>query len=423
MSFPPPSVPLESPATPTKIKPGKGWYWLGALLLAGGLLGGLALAVAGFLSLKSTVDDFGRFKVTNGQGSATVSFEKPGTYTIYYESHSKVCQDLTQSGSGCTTETVRGPKSPPAGLSITISKDGQDLDVKEAKNSFDYTLGDYTGKAVGSVKVDEPGAYSMVVQTRREGDFAIALGKDVVSTIVPWLIGAVALAVLGVILGLLVLILTGVKRGRRKREAAMAAATQYPSTPPFVATPVPVGAPVAPPVVVPAGAPGPTDHSPYTPPDGGWSTPPPVARRPARSGRRPGAPTARAGRSAARTGPLAAPADGGAGLAPPPPAEPSLAPPARRRAVTGPCSHPCPGSAPPPAAAPGASGSATQRLAAASGRARRGPADARRRGRAAASAATSSWYLTTSRHLCRTATERVTVRCQSVDRPVEGGRR
>ena len=133
MSFPPPSVPQESPATPTKIKPGKGWYWLGALLLAGGLLGGLALAVAGFLSLKNTVDDFGRFKVTNGQGSATVSFEKPGTYTIYYESHSKVCQDLTQSGSGCTTETVRGPKSPPAGLSITISKDGQDLDVKRGQ--------------------------------------------------------------------------------------------------------------------------------------------------------------------------------------------------------------------------------------------------------------------------------------------------
>ena len=68
MSFPPPSVPQESPATPTKIKPGKGWYWLGALLLAGGLLGGLALAVAGFLNLKNTVEDFGRFKVTNGQG-------------------------------------------------------------------------------------------------------------------------------------------------------------------------------------------------------------------------------------------------------------------------------------------------------------------------------------------------------------------
>ena len=358
MSFPPPSVPQEYSATPTKIKPGKGWYWLGALLLAGGLLGGLALAVAGFLSLKNTVDDFGRFKVTNGQGSATVSFEKPGTYTIYYESHSKVCQDLTQSGSGCTTETVRGSKSPPAGLSITISKDGQDLDVSEAKNSFDYTLGDYTGKAVGSVKVDEPGAYSMVVQTRREGDFAIALGKDIVSIIVPWLIGALALAVLGVILGLLVLILTGVKRGRRKREAAMAAATQYPSSPPFVATPVPVGVAVAPAVIVPAGAPSPTDHSPYTPPDGGWSTPPPVAPvspAPAKGlappSRTPAAPPP-------SPAPLAAPADGGAGLAPPPPTERSLAPPPAAAPSPAPASAPAP-APPPPAAAPGASNPAT----------------------------------------------------------------
>jgi len=315
------------------------------LLLAGGILGGLALAVAGFLTLKNSVDDFGRFKVTNGQGSATVSFEKPGTYSIYYESHSKVCQDLNQSGSGCTTETVRGPKSPPAGLGITISKDGKDLEVKGAKNSFDYTLGDYTGKAVGSVKVDDPGAYSMVVQTRREGDFAIALGKDVVSTIVPWLIGALAVAALGVILGLLVLILTGVKRGRRKREAAMAAATQYPAAPPFVATPVPVGAPVAPPVVVPVGATSPTDHSAYAPPEGGWSTPAAVATVPPApaEGLAPpaapvGPPPAGPAVSATPVAPLApvAPVDGAAPLTAPP-AEPS---------------SPAPAPPPPPVAAP-----------------------------------------------------------------------
>ena len=56
---------------------------------------------------------------------------------------------------------------------------------------------------MGSVKVDEPGAYSMVVQTRREGDFAIAWARTSVSTIVPWLIGALGGGGLGVILGLL----------------------------------------------------------------------------------------------------------------------------------------------------------------------------------------------------------------------------
>ncbi len=89
------------------------------------------------------------------------------------------------------------------------------------------------------MKVEEPGSYSMVVETRRTGDFVIALGKDVTSTIVPWIIGALALAGLGLVLGLLTIIITAVKRGRRKRAAAMAASTQYPATPPFVATPVP----------------------------------------------------------------------------------------------------------------------------------------------------------------------------------------
>ena len=364
MSFPPPSVRQESPATPTKIKPGKGWYWLGALLLAGGLLGGLALAVAGFLSLKNSVDDFGRFKVTNGQGSATVSFEKPGTYTIYYESHSKVCQDLTQSGSGCTTETVRGPKSPPAGLSITISKDGQDLDVSEAKNSFDYTLGDYTGKAVGSVKVEEPGAYSMVVQTRREGDFAIALGKDVVSTIVPWLIGALALAVLGVILGLLVLILTGVKRGRRKRERGHGGGHAVPVVAAVRRDPCPGRCAHRAPRRGARRCARPDGSQPLRPArrrlvDAAAGRP-----RPAHSRRGSGAAAAApAAVPPPAPAPLAAPADGGPGLAPPPPAEPSLAPPAP--AAPSPallCALPPAPAPPPPVAAPGPPARRLQRL-------------------------------------------------------------
>ena len=319
--------------------------------------------MAGFLSLKNTVDDFGRFKVTNGQGSATVSFEKPGTYTIYYESHSKVCQDLTQSGSGCTTETVRGPKSPPAGLSITISKDGQDLDVKKAKNSFDYTLGDYTGKAVGSVKVDEPGAYSMVVQTRREGDFAIALGKDVVSTIVPWLIGAAGAGRAG----------RDPRPARPDPDRRQAGAAQARSGH-GGGHAVPVGATVrrdTRPGRRARRAPrrrarrcAGTDRSQPLHPARRWLVHAAAGRpRPARSGRGPGAPAARSGRSAAGTGP---PRRAGrrrcwAGT---PAADRTVAgAAARRRAVTGALAPPppAPGSPappPPPAAAPGGSGTA-----------------------------------------------------------------
>ena len=241
MSYPPPSVPSDS-SPPTgerpKIKPGKGWYWVGGLLIAGGLLGGAALGAAGVVNMVNSIEDFGRFKVEGGAGAATVTFEKPGEYSIYYESESKVCGELGSTGDEpCETVVVRGEDDPPAQLDISITSGERSLPIGPAERSLDYSFSGFSGTEVATVDVDEAGAYSMVVETRREGEFAIALGKDVVSTILPWLLGAVALAAVGLILGLIILIVTGVKRSRRKREAAMAAATAYPSAP-AVFTPV-----------------------------------------------------------------------------------------------------------------------------------------------------------------------------------------
>ena len=259
MSYPPPSVPSDSPPSAgerPKIKPGKGWYWVGGLLLVVGLIGGAVLGLVGVLNLKNSIEDFGRFKVENGAGAATVTFEKPGEYSIYYESESKVCGDLGATGAEpCETVAVQGEDDPPAQLDIAITSGDRSLPIGPAENSLDYSFSGFSGTEVATVDVDEAGAYSMVVETRREGEFAIALGKDVVSTILPWILGALALAAVGLILGLLTLILTAVKRRRRKREAAMAAATAYPTAPavftPVAARPPPAPAPAPVPPVVP----------------------------------------------------------------------------------------------------------------------------------------------------------------------------
>ncbi len=275
MSYPPPSVPSDSPPSAgerPKIKPGKGWYWVGGLLLVVGLIGGAVLGLVGVLNLKNSIEDFGRFKVENGAGAATVTFEKPGEYSIYYESESKVCGDLGATGAEpCETVAVQGEDDPPAQLDIAITSGDRSLPIGPAENSLDYSFSGFSGTEVATVDVDEAGAYSMVVETRREGEFAIALGKDVVSTILPWILGALALAAVGLILGLLTLILTAVKRRRRKREAAMAAATAYP-TAPAVFTPVaarpppaPAPAPVPPVVPVPPIVPTPTGAPPPAP--------------------------------------------------------------------------------------------------------------------------------------------------------------
>ncbi|HEU0041959.1 MAG TPA: hypothetical protein VFQ15_06395, partial [Jiangellaceae bacterium] len=280
MSYPPPSVPVDSPPLTgerPKIKPGKGWYWVGALLIAGGLLGGAALGIAGVLNLTNSIEDFGRFRVEGGTGAATVTFEKPGQYSIYYENESEVCADLGATpGEPCETVTVQGESDPPAQLDISITSGDRSLPIGPAENSLDYSFSGFSGTEVATVDVDEAGSYSMVVETRREGEFAIALGKDVVSTVLPWVLGAMALAAVGLILGLIILIVTGVKRSRRKREAAMAAATAYPSAPavfPPVTAP-PITPPVAP-VPVPADAPPvpvPPERQQPVPVGGGLST-------------------------------------------------------------------------------------------------------------------------------------------------------
>ena len=83
------------------------------------------------------------------------------------------------------------------------------MPIGPAENSLDYSFSGFSGTEVATVDVDEAGSYSMVVETRREGEFAIAIGKDVVSTVLPWILGAMALAAVGLILGLIILIVTG----------------------------------------------------------------------------------------------------------------------------------------------------------------------------------------------------------------------
>ena len=151
MSFPPPSVPAEPPDAP-KIKPGKVWYWIGGLLVAVGVIGGLVLALAGFLNLKNAIEDFGRFRITDGAGQATVIFEKPDTYSIYYESKSRVCEDLAESGGACTTADVSGESDPPAQLDVSISNESGALDVQDSDSSFTYSFGDFSGTEVNTVR-------------------------------------------------------------------------------------------------------------------------------------------------------------------------------------------------------------------------------------------------------------------------------
>jgi hypothetical protein len=276
------------PTPRAKIRPSAAWYWIGGVLIALGVIGFFVVLSIWFLRTSDAVDKFARVIVPPGGAEADLQFKKPGEYTLYYEYRSEV-----------DGQRVNNPNhDPPTQLAVTITdQNGTNIPVKPYTSDFSVSVNDKLGPAFGKINIPAPGTYTMKVTSAATAPFVVAIGKGVLQSIWPWwLLGALALFVIGVGLGLFAIISTAVKRGRRKREMRRAqqmalggavpayagvgageAATAW-STPPPPAgwgSPGPGGYP-PPPGEAPAGQPfdrpssGPTAEQPAPQ---GWPTP------------------------------------------------------------------------------------------------------------------------------------------------------
>jgi hypothetical protein len=252
------SYPPAAPASVPKVRPGRGMYWLGALFILAGIVAAGVLGVVGLWRFQDTIENFGRFRSSN---AAEVTFEDEGTYTIYYESESKL-----------DGEAISSPAQPPPGLEIIVTNENGDpvatQDIDRDDDSLDeygtdempLIEADFEGEAIGEVRIDVPGRYRFEATADTDDEFVIAIGKGALDSLLPWILGALAAVGLGVLLGLATIIVTAVKRGRRKRELArlQAEAAQAAA---FSRAPVGYGVPAVPqptepvPVAVPAGPP------------------------------------------------------------------------------------------------------------------------------------------------------------------------
>jgi hypothetical protein len=294
-------MPGPTPLPSSTIRPGKKWYVIGALCIAIGVLGGIALIIAGVVNLSRTVDNFGRFRAP---ATKTLVFQKAGTYTLYYEYQGDVCADESARRE-CVS--LSAPDQPPAGLQITLTDpSGRTVPVQRGNtDEVSFSFSSRAGRSVGEVRIPAPGDYTIDVAAPGAPAFGIAVGRGVLGDLVRWVLGGLALAVLGVALGLISIIVTAVKRGRRKRQlqqeqwnATYGAPSPYgapaygapsPYVPPTTyAPPAPTPPPYAPPP--PYGAPGSyaePDATPVAPPPpppppppglGGWGPPSAGAR-------------------------------------------------------------------------------------------------------------------------------------------------
>jgi hypothetical protein len=184
--------PVQQPIRPARV-----WYLVAGALMVGAVVWLVAGVVLGLGSFVRQVDRFQRVPIP-GQGE--VSFDEPGRYTVYYE------------GPAAGDETVAIPSFR---LSVVPVGGGQELTVRPYEGASLYTSGNHSGRAVGTVQIDQPGKYLL----RTEGEpqvvqAHVAVGEEIGSNLGLRAIPIVLLLLFG---GAVLAVVVAVRRQQARR--------------------------------------------------------------------------------------------------------------------------------------------------------------------------------------------------------------
>jgi hypothetical protein len=173
----PPVVAGTGTARP-RVRPGRIWYLVPALLI----LGGIAWVVFGFVSLSSTIDSFARVPLPAG---GTVALNHSGGYVVYYEG-----PGAANSGQIPSFNVQIEPAAPPAARGS----------LQTYGSTVNYTIGTRQGRAVLTVQVVHPGKFVVVPSgagAATEGS-DLAFGQSIAGSIVGIVLPTLALIFLGI---------------------------------------------------------------------------------------------------------------------------------------------------------------------------------------------------------------------------------
>jgi len=227
-------------------------YWIGGLLIAGGIAVGIAWGVINGLGFSDAIDDFERVPV--GQ-IGTVDLDE-GDYVVYAE----------RGGGEPLSNFINGIRMRPAG-----EGEGDEVDFEDYTSEFTYDLGGRTGRAQFTFAIEDGGEYRVRVDDG-PGTTATtaAFGPSVASDLVTAIVGAFVIAIGGIVLGIILIVVTGIRRRKWRQRSWMdgAGGTAY-GNQPGVWNP---GAAAAPPGAW--GAPAPPGYDAPPPPGGGYPPPP-----------------------------------------------------------------------------------------------------------------------------------------------------
>ncbi|MFI9503967.1 hypothetical protein [Nocardia sp. NPDC052566] len=188
--FPPASYP-PGRVPPQRVKPSGWWYGFGALLIAFGLVGGVALGVLSAFQAVNEIFDLQRTPVPSQR---TMRFDRAGAYTLYYE--------YPGAAEGAP---------PPSTVVVRITTwDGTVLPLAPVDEHDSYHSGGYEGRAERTIQVTQPGNHIVTVEGR--AGVTLAVGRGDMRGEFRWFVIAICLGIAGPILGIVVLVVVGLWR-------------------------------------------------------------------------------------------------------------------------------------------------------------------------------------------------------------------
>ena len=184
-------------------RPSAAGYWIGALILAAGGIGGMVWMFSAIFGVFGAVEHYPRLPVP---GEATMSL-KAGTYKLFAE----------YPGAGTDFGIPLG-----VGAIEVTGPDGEPLVVRSPQFHETYSWNGHEGRSVGEFVAPTTGSYHVKAAqatTGSSGSVQLTVGKGIDSSIAGQILGAIGVAAVGVLIGALIIIVTAVRRSRWKRQS------------------------------------------------------------------------------------------------------------------------------------------------------------------------------------------------------------
>jgi hypothetical protein len=136
-------------------------------------------------------------------GSASITLDKPGTYTIFHEKQSVV------DGQYYASDNV-------AGLRVDLVAEASGAHVRfESSTSASYSMGSRQGASIFDFTVDQPGRYRLTASLA-SGQAVLAIGQSVLRSIFALVGGTIAIAFAGLAIAGIIVALTIWQRMKAK---------------------------------------------------------------------------------------------------------------------------------------------------------------------------------------------------------------